>query len=123
MSSSRLPRDHVGALSATILVVTWSSGFVGSELASRAHAAPLTVLGWRFTALAALLVVVARLRRTPWPSWAAWRRQALLGTLCQTGYLLFVFEGISRGVPGGTAALIAALQPLLVATVAGSTPG
>ncbi len=123
MSTPRFLREHVGALSSTVLVVTWSSGFVGSELASRAHAPTLTVLGWRFTALAALLVVVARLRRTPWPSWAAWRRQALIGTLCQTGYLVFVFEGVSRGVPGGTAALIAALQPLLVATVAGSLLG
>jgi len=123
MNSPRVLREHVGALSSTALVVTWSSGFIGSELASRAHAPTLTVLGWRFTALAALLVLVVRLRRTPWPSWAAWRRQALLGTLCQTGYLLFVFEGVTRGVPGGTAALVAALQPLLVATVAGSLLG
>ena len=42
-----------------------------------------------------------------------------LGTLCPAGYLIFVFEGVSRGVHGGTAALIAALQSLLVATVAG----
>ena len=42
-----------------------------------------------------------------------------LGTLCPAGDLIFVFEGVSRGVHGGTAALIAALQPLLVATVAG----
>jgi drug/metabolite transporter (DMT)-like permease len=123
MSTPRFLREHVGALSSIVLVVTWSSGFVGSELASRAHAPTLTVLSWRFTALAVLLVAVARLRRTPWPSWAAWRRQALLGTLCQTGYLVFVFEGVTRGVPGGTAALIASLQPLLVATVAGSLLG
>jgi drug/metabolite transporter (DMT)-like permease len=101
------------------LVVTWSSGFIGAELGSRAGAAPLTLLGWRFTLLAAALVLVAVARRAPRPSWRAWRRQAALGTLCQAGYLIFVFEGVSRGVHGGTAALIAALQPLLVATVAG----
>ena len=43
--------------------------------------------------------------------------------LCQPAYLLLVFEGVAHGVPGGTAALIAALQPLLVATVAGRLLG
>jgi drug/metabolite transporter (DMT)-like permease len=38
-------------------------------------------------------------------------------------YLLCVFEGVTHGVPGGTAALIASLQPLLVAAVAGSLLG
>jgi drug/metabolite transporter (DMT)-like permease len=43
--------------------------------------------------------------------------------LCQPVYLLCIFEGVRHGVPGGTAALIAALQPLLVATVAGRLLG
>ncbi len=116
-------RERADTLSSVALVVTWSSGFVGAELGSRAHALPLTLLGWRFMLLAALLVLVTRLRRTPWPTWRAWRRQAVLGVLCQAAYLLLVFEGVTRGVPGGTAALIAALQPLLVATVAGSLLG
>jgi drug/metabolite transporter (DMT)-like permease len=110
-------------LSSVALVVTWSSGFVGAELASRAGAEPVTLLGWRFTVLATLLVSVAVVRRVPRPSWQAWRRQAVLGTLCQAGYLTFIFEGVTRGVHGGTAALIAALQPLLVATVAGPILG
>jgi len=105
------------------MVVTWSSGFIGAELSSRAGADPLTVLGWRFALLAALLVVVTRVRRVPWPSLAAWRRQTAIGVLCQPAYLLLVFEGVRHGVPGGTAALIAALQPLLVATVAGRLLG
>lgn len=109
--------------SSVALVVTWSSGFVGAELGARADAAPLTLLGWRFTALALLLVTVARIRHLPWPTWAAWRRQLAIGLLCQAAYLFLVFEGISHGVPGGTAALVAALQPMLVATVAGRLLG
>ena len=123
MTFPRVLREHAGTLSSVALVVTWSSGFVGAELGSRAGAAPLTLLGWRFVLLALLLVTVARLRRTPWPRWQAWRRQIVLGLLCQAAYLLLVFEGVTHGVPGGTAALIAALQPLLVATVAGSLLG
>src|ERR1700712_1396776 len=123
MPTVELLRRHAGPLSSVALVVTWSSGFVGAELASRAGAEPVTLLGWRFTVLATVLVSVAVIRRVPRPSWQAWRRQAVLGTLCQAGYLTFIFEGVSRGVHGGTAALIAALQPLLVATVAGPILG
>jgi drug/metabolite transporter (DMT)-like permease len=105
------------------LVVMWSSGFVGAELSHRADADPLTTLGWRFTILAALLVVVSVVRRAGLPSAASWRRHVLIGVLCQPIYLVSVFEGVAHGVPGGTAALIAALQPLLVATVAGPLLG
>jgi drug/metabolite transporter (DMT)-like permease len=114
---------NAAVLSPVALVVTWSSGFIGAELGSRADAAPLTLLGWRFTVLSGVLVLAALLWRVPRPSWEAWRRQALLALLCQVGYLVCIFEGVSRGVHGGTAALIAALQPLLVATVAGPLLG
>lgn len=116
-------RRHSGTFASVGLVVTWSSGFVGAELTARAGAAPLTVLGWRFVLLGALLLVVCAVTRTSLRSPAAWRRQTLLALLCQAGYLILVFEGVSRGVHGGTAALIAALQPLLVATVAGRLLG
>ncbi len=105
------------------LVVTWSSGFIGAELSSRAGADPLTLLAWRFLLLAVLLVGVYRALGNPWPSRSSWRRQSVVAVLCQPAYLLLVFEGVAHGVPGGTAALIAALQPLLVATVAGRLLG
>jgi len=116
-------RRHAGWLASVALVVTWSSGFVGAELSSRAGAAPLSLLGWRFVVLSGFLLAVAVVLRVPRPSLRAWGRQAALAVLCQVGYLLFVFEGVTRGVHGGTAALIAALQPLLVATVAGRLLG
>ncbi|MET0838820.1 MAG: DMT family transporter, partial [Marmoricola sp.] len=105
------------------LVVTWSSGFIGAELSARAGADPVTLLAWRFLLLALLLVGAYRVLGRPWPRWASWRRQTLVGVLCQPAYLLLVFEGVDHGVPGGIAALIASLQPLLVATVAGRLLG
>ncbi len=105
------------------LVVTWSSGFVGAELSARAGADTLTLLTWRFVPLALVLVLAYRAARLPWPTRRAWRRQVVVGLLCQPAYLVLVFEGVAQGVSGGTAALIAALQPLLVATVAGRLLG
>lgn len=112
-----------GFLAPAALVVTWSSGFVGAELGVRAGGSPLALLGWRFALLAAALLVVAAVRRTSLRGWCAWARQGLLALLCQVSYLLLIFEGVAHGVHGGTAALIAALQPLLVATVAGRLLG
>jgi drug/metabolite transporter (DMT)-like permease len=111
------------AVADAAMVITWSSGFIGAELCSRAGADPITLLAWRFLLLALILVALCRASGRPWPTWPSWRRQTVVGVLCQPAYLVLVFEGVSHGVPGGTAALIAALQPLLVATVAGRLLG
>ena len=96
------------------LVVFWSSGFIGSELGT-GSATATTLLVWRFLAAAVVLGVVVgirgRLER------AGLGRTALLGLLIQALYLGGVVAGIGLGVPAGTAALIAATQPLLVAAV------
>ncbi|WP_258275677.1 DMT family transporter [Agrococcus sp. HG114] len=111
------------AVAATGLVVTWSSGFVGAELAARADGEPITVLMWRFVVLAGVLVAAMLVLRRPWPRRASWLRQGTVAVLNQAAYLLLIFEGVRAGVDGGTAALIAALQPMLVATVAGRVLG
>ncbi|QUW19422.1 DMT family transporter [Agrococcus sp. Marseille-Q4369] len=114
---------RLGAAAITIasvgLIVTWSSGFVGSDLAARAGGEPITVLAWRFVVLAGILVAAMLVLRRRWPGRASWRRQGTVAVLNQAAYLLLIFEGVRAGVDGGTAALIAALQPMLVATIAG----
>jgi hypothetical protein len=66
-------RRYASPLASVALVVTWSSGFIGAELGSRAGAEPVTLLAWRFTLLAAVLVLVFVASRAPWPSSQAWR--------------------------------------------------
>ena len=105
------------------LVIMWSSGFVGAELGVRAGGTPLQLLGWRFSILAAMLLTVCLVLRVDLTDRRAWGQQALIGLLSQAGFLFLVFEGVNRGVDGGIAALIASLQPLLVATVAGRILG
>ncbi|WP_413320486.1 DMT family transporter [Agrococcus sp. 1P02AA] len=116
--STRLGTTAI-AVASVALVVTWSSGFVGAELADRAGGEPVTVLAWRFTVLAGILALAMLVVRRQWPRWRSWMRQGAIALLSQFGYLLMVFEGVRFGVDGGTVSLIAALQPMLVATLAG----
>jgi len=116
-------RRYEGVLSSIALVTTWSSGFIGAELGVRAGSTPLTLLSWRMLVLAMALIALVLLTRTPWPSITSWRRQSIIATFSQAGYLYFIFAGVHDGVHGGTASLIASLQPLLVATVAGRLLG
>ncbi|MEV0600468.1 DMT family transporter [Streptomyces sp. NPDC050315] len=101
-------------------VLTWSSGFIGAKLGA-GSAGAVTILMWRFLPLAVALLLVAAARR------AAWRgltvrdlaRQAVIGTLSQSGYLLSVYAAIQLGVSSGTTALIDGVQPLVAGALAG----
>ncbi|MGY2005161.1 DMT family transporter [Blastococcus sp. SYSU DS1024] len=104
------------AVAAAVLVVCWSSGFVGAEFATR-DAPVATVLAWR-TGLAAALLGGWELLRGERLRPRALLRQACLGLLVQAVYLGGVFAAAGAGVPAGTSALVAALQPLVVAVVA-----
>lgn len=114
---------NVGHLASVALVILWSSGFVGAELGVRAGGTPLQLLGWRFSILVALLLTVCLVLRVDLTNRRAWGRQAVIGLFSQVGYLFLIFEGVNQGVGGGITALIASLQPLLVATVAGRILG
>jgi drug/metabolite transporter (DMT)-like permease len=107
-------KANVDAVAGTALVVLWSSGFIGAELGT-AEAPAHTLLAWRYVAAAALLIAWCRYRRLT-PTWHAIRIHAVLGLFCQFLYLGATITGIGMGVPPGVAALIAALQPLVVAT-------
>jgi len=108
-------------LAGATLVVMWSSGFVGAELGTR-HAAPDTLLAWRYLVASGLLLTALAYRRARLAGRAV-ARQSAVGLLCQVGYLGGVVTGVGLGVAAGTAALVAALQPLLVAALAGPVLG
>jgi drug/metabolite transporter (DMT)-like permease len=103
------------------LVVFWSSGFVGAELGTQVAAAD-TLLAWRYAVAALLLAVLAVARGTRVGA-RALVRHGLLGLLIQCLYLGGIVGGVGLGVPAGTAALVAAVQPLLVAAAAGPVLG
>ncbi|HWM39246.1 MAG TPA: DMT family transporter, partial [Streptomyces sp.] len=116
-----------GPLIAAGLVVMWSSGFIGAELGTRQAPAD-TLLMWRFLVAATLLgglrLLLRRLRtgreRLPLRALA---EQSLIGLLSQGVYLGAIVWAVGLGVPAGTSALIAALQPLAAGALAGRLLG
>lgn len=104
-----------------LLVVMWSSGFIGAELGTQ-YAGADTLLAWRYVIASAALLLVLRATGTPL-RWSSAPRQAAVGLLSQVGYLGGIVTGVGLGVAPGTAALIASLQPLVVAAVAGPLLG
>jgi drug/metabolite transporter (DMT)-like permease len=115
--------DRRALLAAGVLIVMWSSGFIGAELGTR-QAPASTLLAWRYLVAALVLVAVCLWRREVLTR-AIVRRQVVLGLLLQAGYLGLTVTGVGLGVSAGTSSLIAAIQPLVVvaiATVALSEP-
>ncbi|MGC5568666.1 DMT family transporter [Streptomyces sp. FR-108] len=106
-------------------VGAWSSGFIGAKLGA-GSAPTVTLLMWRFLPLALVLGVVAL--TTARSSWRGLGprdllRQAGVGLLSQSGYLLTVYYAIELGVSSGTTALIDGTQPLVAGALAGPLLG
>ncbi|MCP2264166.1 Permease of the drug/metabolite transporter (DMT) superfamily [Promicromonospora thailandica] len=102
-----------------LLVVMWSSGFVGAALAAPVAPSTTTLL-WRYVVAAPVMVVIVLALRRRY-RWRYVRREVVLGVLGQAGYLYGVFRAVEEGLPAGTAALLASLQPALVAVVLAAT--
>lgn len=101
-----------------LFVVLWATGFIGARYAMP-WAEPFAFLSLRF-ALAAVIMaglVVALGHR--WPTAGQARHAVIAGVLTHGVYLGGVFWSIHRGLPAGISALIAGMQPLVTALLAG----
>lgn len=98
-----------------VFVLFWAGGYSFAKL-GLAHAEPLTMLALRY-GLAALALAPFLLRRgIRWPGSARhWGAVALTGFLIQVVYFGLAWMAMKRGMNAGTAAIIMALQPILVA--------
>jgi drug/metabolite transporter (DMT)-like permease len=103
------------------LVLSWSSGFIGARF-SIDYAPPLLVVFWRcvVVTLALLPLVIGPLKNASMP---VLLKNAGIGLLAMSGYLLGVIQGIALGVPAGLAALLADLLPVGMALLAALVPG
>lgn len=100
-------------------VLCWSSGFIGAKLGA-GSASAVTILMWRFLPLAVVLIIIAA-AGTSWRGLTVrdMARQAVIGVLSQSGYLLTVYYAIQLGVSSGTTALVDGVQPLVAGALAG----
>jgi len=103
-------------------VVMWSSGFIGAMLGTPEARTP-TLMIWRFIVAAGLLLAGAVVLRRRWPGLREIVVQGVVGLLAQGVYLTGVVGAVEFGVTAGTTALIAALQPLMAAALAGPMLG
>jgi len=101
-----------------LLVVAWSSGFVGARF-SIDYTSALVVVFWRCVLVTVILFpfVIRQLCRTPLAS-IALNAGAGVGLLAMAGYLAGVVKGIELGVSAGLAALMADLLPIGTALLA-----
>jgi drug/metabolite transporter (DMT)-like permease len=117
-----LPKASSAVLPA-IFVGLWSTGFVFARL-GLPYASPFTFLGVRMAIACALMIFVALTLGASWPrDLREGGHIALAGLLFHATYLAGVFEAIAHGVSTGIVALIAGLQPILTAAVAGPLLG
>lgn len=100
---------------AGLLVVGWSSGFVGIRYASE-EASVVLVLFWR-TLLSGLILLPFALLIGPRMRWRSVLDQMLLGVMSVFLYLGGFALAIEQRVPTGLVALIADLLPLAVAAL------
>ncbi|WP_372831953.1 DMT family transporter [Pontibacterium sp.] len=99
-----------------IFVVIYGSGFVGAKL-GLLYSEPFTFLAMRFALAGVLLVAAAFLMDAVWPR--RWGWLLLSGLLMQGVFSAGVFYALWLGMKPAVSALIIALQPLLVAVLAG----
>lgn len=109
------PRRFLWPLLATVLIIGWSSGFVGIRYAS--DEAPVTVvLFWR-TLLSGLILLPFALAIGPRMSLRGIIDQALFGVMSVFLYLGGFALAIEQRVPTGLVALISDLLPLAIAAL------
>lgn len=108
-------------LLATLLIIGWSSGFVGIRYANQ-EASVMLLLFWR-TLLSGLILLPFALMIGPRISLRAVKDQALFGIMAVFLYLGGFALAIEQRVPTGMVALIADLLPLAIAVLSQPVAG
>lgn len=114
-AATKQPHRLLWPLMATLLIIGWSSGFVGIRYASE-EASVVLVLFWR-TLLSGLILLPFALTIGPRMQWKAIVGQMWFGVMSVFLYLGGFALAIEQRVPTGLVALISDLLPLAIATL------
>lgn len=109
------PHPLLWPVMAILLVLGWSSGFVGIRFASE-QASVVLVLFWR-TLLSGIILLPFAVTIGPRLRWPAIRNQILFGVMSVFLYLGGFALAIEQRVPTGLVALISDLLPLAIAAL------
>jgi drug/metabolite transporter (DMT)-like permease len=111
------------AVAPALFVLIWSTGWIVAKYAAP-FADPLTFLSVRFACAFALMALITLVVRAEWPKKRAGYGHAMVsGVLLHALYLGGVWWAVSKGLPAGVSALIAAIQPLITAGLAARLAG
>jgi drug/metabolite transporter (DMT)-like permease len=121
MAQTKSTPRWITAASASFVVI-WATGFIVARL-SAPHVEPLTFLAVRFGIAGTVLALLAVLFKAPWPPRRTAIKAAIAGMMLHGFYLGPCYWAVAQGLPAGIAALIAGLQPILTAIVAGKLLG
>lgn len=105
-------------LAPALFVCLWATGFVGAKL-GMPHAEPATFLSLRFIFALVILIAISLAFSARWPNRSDALHAMVVGALVHGVYLGGVFWAVRNGMPGGVAAIVVGLQPLLSAVLAG----
>ena len=105
-----------------LFVVLWATGFVGARYAMP-WSEPFTFLTLRFSFALLVFILLAFALGAKWSLGRGAFDAIIAGVLMQGVYLGGVFWAVHRGMPAGLVALIAGLQPLITAVLAGAFLG
>jgi len=118
-----MPRSVITIGIPALFVLLWSTGQISARFAAP-YADPLTFLSIRFGLAGGLIAIYAVLAGATWPRRRIdWVHGLVSGVLLHAIYLGTVWWAIKHGLPAGISGLIAALQPLLTAALAGPLAG
>ncbi|MEZ0169215.1 DMT family transporter [Microvirga sp. TS319] len=110
-------------LAPPLFVVIWATGFIVARIVAP-HAEPLTFLLVRYVLALLVLGGIVLAVRAPWPRHSReWGQAMVAGVLLHGFYLGGVFWSVKHGLPAGISALVAGLQPLVTAALAGPLLG
>lgn len=113
------PKRFVAALA---FVILWATGFVVAKFGI--PYAPLwTILALRYFLAALMMMGLAIAGGADWPKGRLLFHMAITGLLLQVIYIGGAYAAIYAGIPAGITALIAGMQPILTACLAGSVLG
>jgi drug/metabolite transporter (DMT)-like permease len=124
MNTQPAPRnDLFVTLTPAAFVFLWSTGFLGVKL-GLPHVGPVTFLVLRFGITATVIVSLALILRAAWPRDPMLiLHSAIAGALLHATYIGGINGAILHGVSAGVVALVAGLQPLVTAALAGPVLG